>query len=317
MSDPYVSVVVCTYNRASYLRRMLTSFVAQPHRSSIAHELIVVDNNSTDETASVVESFVRDHGVRSVIESKQGLSHARNRGIEETTGEFVAFLDDDVLVDPAWLEQLATCARETNAAVIGGRSSLVFEQEPEAWLGRDFRKQLSEVDLGDERRPVRQGERLFGLNLTFRRDALLKAGAFDPALGRTGSNLLAGEEIVMIDQIAAAGGAVYYEPRAVVGHIIAPDRVQWSYFERLSHGVGVSIARASARLSLTRLTGWVVRDIVSLAGAMARGTMVRLLGGSAYDVRRMRSVVIVARARLGERVRVLGRRLRGQAEPSR
>ncbi|MEO1129350.1 MAG: glycosyltransferase [Planctomycetota bacterium] len=317
MSTPLVSVVVCTYNRAPYLQRMLESFVAQPSRSSIAHELVVIDNNSTDDTSSIVEPFVRDHGVRCIVEQKQGLSHARNRGIEETTGQLVAFLDDDVLVDPSWLAHLAACAQDTDAAVIGGRSYLVFEQEPEAWLGTDFRRQLSEVDLGDQRRPPREGERLFGLNLTFRRDALLEAGAFDPALGRTGSNLLAGEEVVMIDRIIAAGGTAYYEPQAVVGHIISPDRMQWAYFERLSRGVGVSIARASASLPPLRLAGWIARDAVSLIGAVARSITTRVGGGSAYDVRRMRSVVIVAQARLVERIRVFGRRVRGQAEPSR
>ncbi|MGD2111273.1 MAG: glycosyltransferase [Phycisphaerae bacterium] len=239
-----ISAIMCTYNRSDTLRRALDSFLAQTCLDEVEHELIVVDNNSTDDTAEVVNTAVaRDSRVRYVFEEEQGLSAARNRGVRESRGDIVAFLDDDVILDQRWLANLETSFAETEAAVVGGRAYLILEGETPEWLDARFRTYLSEVELGPTRCEVPNGQGLFGLNLSFRKDELSRAGAFDPALGRKGSGLLAGEETAIVKSIAARGGLIIYEPTAVVGHIIAPERLEWSYFVKVASSLGVSAAR--------------------------------------------------------------------------
>lgn len=238
-----ISVVICTYNRSDMLHRTLASFFQQTGLDAVEHEVLVVDNNSTDDTREVIERFAAQPTLRHVFEPRQGLSCARNRGVAESRGDIIAFLDDDVIVSPTWLFHLRRCFDETNADAVGGRSYLIFDDPPPAWLGQVFRLRLSEVELGDERKYLSDGRRLFGLNLAFRKAVLDAHGRFDERLGRTGSSLLSGEETKVLKHIEDRGGIMAYEPDAVVGHVIAADRCRWAYFRKMAVGQGTSAAR--------------------------------------------------------------------------
>ncbi|UOA10202.1 glycosyltransferase [Methylobacter sp. S3L5C] len=233
-----ISVIVCTYNRAPVLQRMLESFFKQEYLDYIDYEILIVDNNSQDETKSIVEEYLQKRECRYVFESKQGLSLARNRGVFDTTGEIVAFLDDDVIVDKYWLKSLNECYQETNADVVGGRAYLIMENDPPEWLGPYFKILLSEVDFGDNRQLLDTGIGLWGLNLSFRRSALSDAGGFDAKLGRVGTQLICAEESVVIERLAIQKKLIFYEPKAIVGHIIGAERLEWDYFLKLAVGQG-------------------------------------------------------------------------------
>ncbi len=282
-----ITALVCTYNRAPTLRRMLTSFYAQDCLD-LPHELILVDNNSTDETQAVAAEFAHQPGFRCIVETKQGLSPARNRGIAESTGDIIACLDDDVLLDPQWLAKLQACYDETGAQVVGGRSYLVIEGDPPPWFGPDFRRYLSEVDLGDDRCDAGDGSRLFGLNVSFNKDALLHNGGFDARLGRTGGQLLCGEERTLIARIHAAQGKILYEPAARVGHIIDANRLNMAYFLRLCAGTGASHALsdqpAAWPVRLRRLLDTLAKFFVYLAAMPAAW----LAGPNRYPYRALR-----------------------------
>lgn len=238
-----ISIIVCTYNRSENVRQTLESFFEQPGLAAADYELIVVDNNSSDDTAATVEQFVNRHNVRYIFERRQGLSNARNRGVEESHGQIVAFLDDDVIVDQNWLKNLGACFEQTEADIVGGKSYLIFQAEPPDWLENEFRINLSKVDLGTDRQILKNTSRLFGLNLAIRKETLQKAGGFDESLGRTGNLLIGGEESAIMAKIVADGGRLVYEPTAIVGHVIEPERLQWQYFKRLYVGFGRTFAR--------------------------------------------------------------------------
>lgn len=284
-SQPFVSVVVCTYNRCKTLHRMLDSFYEQEGLDPRQFELIVVDNNSTDETSGVSSSFSDRPGFRYVFEPRQGLSAARNRGTAEARGDVVAFLDDDVLLERHWLTGLARCFADTDASAVGGRAHLRLEGPQPSWMGPLFRTLLSQVDFGLERKEVPDGYGLWGLNLAFRRDALVAAGGFDERLGRSGSQLLGGEETAALARIVGRGGRCYYEPRAFVEHIIGAERLQWDYFVRLARGNGAARHMSDAPASVAWQTLRVARSATVLVAHTVAKLFDDLFGRDSYAVR--------------------------------
>lgn len=237
-----ISVVVCTHNRANILKRMLESFAGQHGLNNEAWELLVVDNGSTDATRTIVENMQKQLAIRYLFEPQLGLSHARNRGVAEAVGDIIAFLDDDVLVAPDWLQNMKLAFEQTGADAVGGRARLKFEQPLPDWFGPNFRLLLAEVEHGDERKQITDHLRLFGVNIAFRKMVLERHGGFATNLGRKGRQLLQGEETHVLRKIQAEGGRIYYEPAAMVEHIVSPERIRWSYIRRWHIGWGMSIA---------------------------------------------------------------------------
>ena len=238
-----ISVIICTYNRAQTLRRMLESFFSQQGLNRLDHEVIIVDNNSADDTTQVAKEFSNKPGFRHILEGRQGLSFARNRGITEATGDFVSFLDDDVIVDPRWLANLQKCLDETHADAVGGKVDLNFQTPPPPWLGPLFRMHLAELDLAPTRLVGLDRSGYSGCNITFRKQVLQYVGGFDERLGRSGTQMECLEETVVLYRIKSAEGKLVYDPTVRVEHLVGPERMTWPYFKRLFLGQGISLAR--------------------------------------------------------------------------
>jgi glycosyltransferase involved in cell wall biosynthesis len=164
-----------------------------------------------------------------VREERQGLNHARNRAVEEARYEIVAYLDDDVDVDPNWLKHLSDAYASGDVAGVGGRAYLVYPGPKPAWLGESIEGLLTKVELGPHRRPAGVDE-LYGVNMSFRKDWLRRAGGFRPDLDRVGSRLSGGGDDEMIGRVVALGGLMLYEPGAVVGHRVPPARLRRRWF---------------------------------------------------------------------------------------
>lgn len=235
-----ISIVVCTFNRAAVLQRMVESVFRQRQITEIQHELVIVDNNSGDDTAAIVQEFANKGNVNYFLEADEGLSFARNRGIAESKGEFISFLDDDVLVHEDWLRSVKACFDETDADVVGGRVSLRFEAPPEKWVEGLFRKCLSEVDLGSSRKVLSNGDCLYGANLSFRKKVFDSVGIFDINAGRRRKEWLSGEETDMVRRVIANKGKVLYDPDVFVEHLIGTERLQWQYFVSRAAGDGLT-----------------------------------------------------------------------------
>jgi glycosyltransferase involved in cell wall biosynthesis len=226
-----VSISIATYNRAAEVEKTLLTLSRLDPTGCPEYEVLVVDNNSTDATPAVVERMASLFGgrLRYVREQRQGLSHARNRAIDEARYEVVAYLDDDVDVDPRWLWHLCDAYTGGDAAGVGGRAYLVFPSPRPAWLGEPIEGLLTKVELGPHRRPAGVHE-LYGVNLSFRKDWLRRVGGFRTDVGRVGTKLACGEDDDMIARVIALGGTVLYEPEAVVGHRVPPARMRRKWF---------------------------------------------------------------------------------------
>jgi glycosyltransferase involved in cell wall biosynthesis len=243
-----ISVVLCTYNRAQSLKRTLESLAGVARPADMPWELVVVDNNSHDETKAVVEEFSQTSGIhtRYVFEGHQGLSFARNAGIAEARGDIVAFTDDDVAVDSQWLGALRNAFDETDCVGVGGRVLPVWSCARPRWLEEDSRYPLMtgvivRFDLGSERSRLTTPP--FGANMSFRRAAFDKYGLFRTDLGRTGTQLTGGEDTEFGRRLLRGNETLVYDPRAIIYHPVDPERVRQRYFRAWYFNYGRSLVR--------------------------------------------------------------------------
>ncbi len=236
------SIVVATLNRGQVVPLTVESLLAQT--PSVPYEIIVVDNNSTDDTAARMRAFVdRAAGrVRYLHEREPGVSAARNAGAAAARGAVIAFVDDDVVAHPGWLEALAHAYHShPEAWCVGGKILLRLPNvlprwfDPRASLFSDY---LSGFDLGDAIVQRHYPDDVWGANFSVRRSTLERVGSFDTRLGRIGPRGFLSEELELCWRIQAAGGVVYYCGGAVVTHVVPEARLTKRYFRGRAYWVG-------------------------------------------------------------------------------
>lgn len=241
MIQPFISAIICTHNRASYLGAAIASLLSQIYS---AYEIIVVDNASTDSTRAVVGAYLPHPRLAYGYEPTLGLSIARNRGAAIARGPVLAYLDDDAEASPHWLAALAEVfVAHPQAAIAGGAVSLVWPQGMTSprWLSPTLAESLGAYDLGVTLHPITDpGQTPRGLNYAVRKSFLDAVGGFDPQLGRVGQNLLSNEELHLTQQALGAGLEVLFVPQAQVAHHIAPERLRHRWFLRRSWWQGIS-----------------------------------------------------------------------------
>jgi glycosyltransferase involved in cell wall biosynthesis len=228
-----VSVIICTYNRAKTLGGAVESVAVQSLPDSLAWEIVVVDNNSPDQTRQVVEDLQRQYPerIRYVLERKQGISHARNAGIMAAEGEILAFLDDDETAGPDWLQNLTANLHTSEWAGSGGRVLPPTSSALPSWLSikSSFASgPLAAFDLGLEPGPL--NEPAFGANMAFRKEVFEKYGGFRTDLGRIGKSMISNEDTEFGRRVMAAGLRLRYEPSALTYHPVEESRLKKQYF---------------------------------------------------------------------------------------
>lgn len=259
-----LSLIIATYNRAEQLMVTLESVATQRHPAQ-RWECIVVDNNSKDDTRERVEAFAAAHPdlqIRYVFEPNQGLSYARNRGISEAQGEIVAFIDDDETIVEEFIEAYVELfASHNDAMSAGGKIVAHYPTGRPGWMSKYTEQPIANpMDFGESVKPFPKGRIPGGGNMAMRRSVFDKIGRFDTSLGRTGKQLIGGEESDLFERIEAAGMACYYVPRAVMYHIIPESKLTIDYFRRLAFNTGLS-QRRRAELH-NRTTSLYVREIM-------------------------------------------------------
>jgi len=247
---PAVTVAVCTRDNAEELARCLGALLRLEHPHL---DLLVVDNApATDETRRLVQSEYR--AIRYVCEPRPGLNWARNRAITEATGDILAYTDDDVVVDPDWVQTLATAfAEDPDIAVVTGLvvpaeletpAQIHFERYGGFGCGFDRRR----YSWAGETRPSYRGQALecgTGANMAFRRDVLDRIGPFDPALD-VGTVTTGGGDVEMFFRVLKEGFTLVYQPSAIVRHRHRrdPDRLR-AQIESWGTGTMAVLARSA------------------------------------------------------------------------
>ena len=266
----HVSVILCTYNRCELLAIALESIAASRMPEATAWEVIVVDNNSSDDTRRVVHEFQRrfPQTFRYIFEPKPGKSNALNRAIGETNAEVLAFMDDDVQVEPDWLYILTRVFDDQKFAGSGGRILPERAFNAPAWLNSSepySMAPLAMFDLGPE--PGELHEPPFGTNMAFRREIFSRYGEFRRDLGPQPGSEIRSEDTEFGIRLLRAGERIGYEPAAVVYHAVPQHRVKQSYFLNWWYGKGRADVREGCfrdeeRLSLLGTPLVLVRRII-------------------------------------------------------
>ena len=221
---PLITVVICTYNREHLLASALRSACNQTVGFSW-YEVIVVDNNSNDQTRTVTEEFCGQYSnVRYLHEEIQGLAHARNRGWQEAAGTYVGYMDDDCVVPPNWLEVAKHIINRVSPGVFGGPYIGFYDAPPPRWFKDDY----GSFQVGLDARFLGKQEYLRGGNIFFRRSLLESLGGFNPFLGMAGKKMAYGEETALLQRIRAKAKdeTVYYDPALFVHHLVQTRKMK-------------------------------------------------------------------------------------------
>lgn len=261
-----VSVVVPTYRRRRLLEDTLRSVLDQ---TALPDEILVVENEPGGPAADVVRSLGPTAvPLRHLVEPELGVSRARNRGTNEAAGPLVAFIDDDSVASPVWLEALTDAFHATPGAIAaGGRIVLRWPCRRPPWLaGLDG--YYGALDLGPDRVDMVYPLFPYASNVIFDRAALLSIGGFPVQLGRRGSSLRSSEETGLFRRVADHGWRVVYEPRALIHHLVHADRVTRRWLLRRAFMQGRSDVLVEAMFSARRPGDRPRRAAAALSGVL-------------------------------------------------
>ena len=267
-----LSLIVCTYNRDKYLYGALKC-IAENGYPEADYEIVLVNNMSTDNTEAECQRFSSDYPMvdfRYFVETDQGLSFARNRGIKESRGDVLVFLDDDSYIQPGYLSHLQRQLSEhPEADAFGGKIDPIFESgEAPKWLSKWNYSWVSAIDLGDKVCRFEGKTFPIGANMGMKKSLLDMVGVFNTQLGRSKKNLMGGEEKDLFERIRHQGGHIYYFPDVVVHHVIPPTRTTTDYVRRLGEGVGKSERIRTLSISRWAYVKRIVSEIIKWGGTL-------------------------------------------------
>lgn len=227
-----ITVVICTYNRCKYLPEALESIRLQS-LSRFLFQLIVVDNNSTDNTSSISKTFIEknpDINVKYCFEHQKGLSFARNRGVKEAESPIISFVDDDAILSPAFLEKMLDFFIANNDAVgVGGKVIPKYASGKEPiWMSKYLNGFVGKVDYGNETCIYNENMKYpAGCNMTYTKEILLKAGGFNNEL------TFRSDDKYIFFKIKNFSRNIWYLPDAWVYHYIDDERLSMQNFKKL------------------------------------------------------------------------------------
>lgn len=276
-----LSVILCTYNRERYIYNVLQSIAAGGFGD---YEIVLVNNNSTDGTEGECQRFAKDHpevAMRYCVEKQQGLSYARNRGIMESQGEVLVYVDDDAVVNREYLQTYADFFnRNKEAVAAGGPITPRYDgcEEP-SWMSHYTRQLVTgELNLGTREREFPKGAFPGGGNAAYRKSVFDEVGLFNVELGRKGNSLIGAEEKDLFDKMTSRGMKFYYLPNAILYHLIPPKKLTQDYFDRLTYGIGVSERYRTLQIGKKKYLNRLLKEAVKWGGTMVLWTGFALKG---------------------------------------
>ncbi len=234
-TDPCVSVVVCTYNRAEILTECLQSLKTQTAEPT-SYEVIIVDNNSSDNTRDICDAFTRNNlNFRYVHESRQGLSHARNRGYREARTQWICYIDDDAKAFDNYVDRILYVIRHYDFDCFGGIFLPWYKYGKPAWYrDRYATKPMEREGTG----PLFNGYASGGV-MVVKKSALESLGGFSTDIGMTGEKISYGEEVHLQLRMRENGMTIGFDPELQIYHLVNHYKLTLGWFMKSAYANGL------------------------------------------------------------------------------
>jgi len=240
--NPEISVIICSYNRARYIREGLESLYRQDEDKS-TYEVIVVDNNSTDDTDEVCHTFLNNHQdlkAQYLKEVQQGSSFARNRGADAAKGRILVFMDDDAVAESDFISGYIKLFKEIPDAVgAGGRIIPRYIPDEPTWMSYYVSSLVGNFDYSPVQCRFKQGKYPLESNMAVRADAFNRISGFNTDLpGVKGTLRIGGEGKDFFYRLTADGSNIIYDPAIRVMHVVETAKLTREYMYRVASGIG-------------------------------------------------------------------------------
>ncbi|MDT8387663.1 MAG: glycosyltransferase family 2 protein [Thiogranum sp.] len=233
--DPAISIVVCTYNRAGLLAECLTSLTEQTADPAL-FEVIIVDNNSHDDTEVVCSSFTeRNRNFRYIHEARQGLSHARNSGAREANSPWICYIDDDAKAFRNYAERIMHVIQHYDFDCFGGIYHPWYKYGKPKWYKDSYgSKPLERDDIGT----LTSGY-LSGGVMIVKKAVLESLGGFSPEIGMSGESISYGEEVLLQVRMRKSGMSIGFDPELQIYHLVNAHKLTMLWFLKSAYANGL------------------------------------------------------------------------------
>lgn len=266
-SPKALTIAICTFNRGEVLKLCLDSLKEQTTPAD-QFEVIIVDNNSTDNTRDLVQGYVDENDSPFIYasETKVGLSHARNHAIEIARAPYVAYLDDDAIAPNDWVATILKIIDEHSPDALGGPYQPFYLNNKPKWYLDRYVSYYPRESPG----PLKSGEYLPGNNMTIKQEHLVSLHGFDPSLGMTGYKVAYSEETDFFDRLKKMkpSACLWYEPSLCIQHL-APKRKmtwKWIFANRWAHGRDITpISEGTPAITFTffcKRSVWIFKQTI-------------------------------------------------------
>jgi glucosyl-dolichyl phosphate glucuronosyltransferase len=239
-----ISAIICTHNRADYLPKAIQSLIEQTLNSSL-YEILIVDNCSTDDTKKIATEKIADvANLRYIYEPILGVAQARNTGWQNAKGEYIAYLDDDAIAVPQWLEKILEvfATVQPKPACVGGKVNPIWEAAVPDWIPEHLLGLYAIVDYGETPTFLKRNQFFVATNSAFPKQILEETVNFSNGLGRKGKKLLSMEENLIQDELRKQGYGLYYHPEIAIQHHIHASRLTQDWLLNRVYWEGISAA---------------------------------------------------------------------------
>jgi len=271
-----LSVIVCTYNRDQYIHDTLGHLNKQTCPGE-RYEVLIIDNNSTDQTEEICRNFIQTEAAGNFFyfkEIRQGNTFARNRGIRESRGQYLAFVDDDAMASENYCENIIEYFdRNPDVSVVGGKITPVYEKTEPDWMTPFLWPLVAGLDLGNKIRPFKKSKYPLGANMAFRAGVFEKYGYFDENIGKRPGLLEGGDEKELIYRIRKDHVKVFYLPQMHVRHMIPIARLQKDYIRGQAVGVGSSERKRLKGKGTGPWLSKIVDEMIKIGGTFVLAAM--------------------------------------------
>lgn len=280
--DGQISVIICSYNRQDYIIAALESLYEQTLLKS-RYEVIVVDNNSQDQTSALVKEYIRTHTDLNIIyklETQQGASFARNTGAALANADLLVFMDDDAIAEPDYLENILKFYKEHPfVSGLGGRIIPKYIPNEPEWMSHFVSSLVGNFDYSKEVEQFKPGKYPLESNMIIRKKDFDLVNGFNTELpGVKGTLRIGGEGKDFFLKLQKAEKIIFYDPSVIVHHVVEVKKLTSEYMYRVASGIGRGERVRTKAISQWRFIKKIVEYLYKLAGSVVLGLLYALKG---------------------------------------